>query len=118
MKSTGSFKDLVVWQKSLELSSSTYTYTSKLPANEQFGLSSQMRRAAVSVASNIAEGSRRKTRKDFLQFLYIARGSAAELETQLYIASEVYSAHNTEETLQKLGDVQRLLTALINSLRA
>ncbi len=76
-----SFKQLIVWQRSMELARALYQATNAMPRSELYGLVSQMRRAAVSIPSNIAEGKKRKTRKDFLQFLRIADGSAAELET-------------------------------------
>lgn len=116
MPQSGSFKDLVVWQKSILLARETYKATRKLPKNEDFGLSSQLRRAAVSIASNIAEGSKRGTRKDFLQFLRIANGSAAELETQFIIASAVYPESNLQVAEEVLSEVQRMLTGLMRSL--
>ena len=90
MPPTNSFRDLVVWRKSIALAKETYCVTKKLPKHETFGLSSQLQRSAVSISSNIAEGSKRGSKRDFLQFLRIANGSAAELETQLVILSEVY----------------------------
>lgn len=86
-----SFKDLTVWQKSVNLSVNIYELTAKLPNTEKFGLSSQLRRAAVAIPSNIAEGYRRNNRKEYIQFCGIALGSAAELETQLIIISESLS---------------------------
>lgn len=76
-----SFKDLVVWQKSIQLVREVYKTTEEMPKTEQYGLVSQMRRAAVAIPSNIAEGKKRGTRKDFTHFLVIASASAAELET-------------------------------------
>ena len=84
-----SYRDLVVWQKSVELSVEIYKITSKFPKDELYGLVSQMRRSAVSIPSNIAEGKNRGTRKDFAQFLRISYGSGAELETQLEIAHQL-----------------------------
>ena len=81
------FRDLIVWQRAIELTLAIYTLTEDLPRAEVYGLQSQMRRAAVSIASNIAEGSARGTRKDFKQFVCIARGSSYELQTQLVIVS-------------------------------
>ncbi|RPI59311.1 MAG: four helix bundle protein, partial [Planctomycetaceae bacterium] len=75
-----SYKDLQVWQKSMELAGQIYEATQKFPADERFGLTSQLRRAAVSVPSNIAEGYGRGTRKDYKRFLQVARGSLYELE--------------------------------------
>src|ERR1035441_3664615 len=81
-----SFKDLVVWQRSIQLTVAVYKLTSSFPPSEQFGLSNQLRRAAVSVASNIAEGYGRSTTGEYLQFLGHARGSNFEVQTQLVIA--------------------------------
>src|SRR5260221_13500607 len=84
-----SFRDLKVWNRAIELTTLVYALTADFPKAEIYGLSSQMRRAAVSVASNIAEGSARGTRKDFKQFVTIARGSNYELQTQVVIASRL-----------------------------
>ncbi len=83
------FKELKVWQKGIELVAIVYKSTTSFPDEEKYGLSAQMRRAAVSIPSNIAEGHLRKTAKDFKQFLSIARGSCAELETQIIIAHKL-----------------------------
>ena len=84
-----SYKDLVVWKKAVELAVATYQLTDKFPKEEVYGLTSQMRRAGVSVASNIAEGSIRGSKKDFCHFLRIASGSIAELETQVEISKRL-----------------------------
>src|SRR5580704_883837 len=84
-----SYRDLIVWQKSLELAEAVYTATKSFPKEEIYGLTSQMRRAAVSVASNIAEGHSRQTRGEFLQFLGMSRGSLAELQTQAILAARL-----------------------------
>jgi four helix bundle protein len=84
-----SFRDLKVWNRAIDLSTLVYALTAEFPKTEIYGLSSQMRRAAVSVASNIAEGSARGTKKDFRQFVTIARGSNCELQTQLVIAGRL-----------------------------
>jgi four helix bundle protein len=113
-----SCKDLIVWQKSAELSVFVYDLTKRFPKEELFGLSSQMRRSAVSIASNIAEGRYRGTRKDFVQFLRIAFGSGAELETQIFIAKQIYSGQNFDyikiESL--LTEVMKMLNAMIKSI--
>src|SRR3989344_2169686 len=83
------YNNLIVWQKSVKFSLKLYRITAKFPNSEKFGLISQIRRAGVSLPSNIAEGSKRSTKKDFRSFLVIASGSGAELETQLYIAKEL-----------------------------
>jgi four helix bundle protein len=85
----GTFKDLQVWQRSRRLVSSIYEKTEKFPGKEQFGLTSQLRRAVVSIPSNIAEGHRRNSNKEFQNFLVIARGSLAEVETQLILAQDL-----------------------------
>jgi four helix bundle protein len=79
-------KDLDVWKQSIELAQATYQLSAEFPASELYGLMSQMRRAAVSVASNIAEGAARNSDKEFVKFLYITLGSIAELETQYVLA--------------------------------
>ena len=84
-----SYRDLIVWQKAVELSVAVYGLTEHYPKEEIYGLISQMRRASVSIASNIAEGRYRGTRKDFCQFLRIAFGSGAELETQIEISKRL-----------------------------
>ena len=83
------FKDLKVWQKSIDLAVQVYQAMASLPADEKFGLTNQLRRASVSIPSNIAEGSSRNSQKDFSRFLEIAIGSAYEIETQLLIASDL-----------------------------
>lgn len=84
-----SYKELIVWQKSMDLVVAIYLMTESLPKEEQYGLTSQMRRAAVSIPSNIAEGRRRSTKKDFRSFLINAYGSGAELETQIEILKRI-----------------------------
>ena len=97
------FRDLRVWQKGIELVKQTYKITRTLPKDEQYTLSSQMRRAAISVPSNIAEGFRRRYDKEHKQFLNIALGSCAELETQVVIAKELgYLDNSNEQVLIEL----------------
>ena len=84
-----SYRDLIAWQRAKSLALDVYLFTRKFPKDEIYGLTSQMRRAAVSVPSNIAEGKGRYSKKEFLQFLYLARGSLLELETQLLIAHDL-----------------------------
>jgi four helix bundle protein len=114
-----SHKDLVVWQKALALAVEIYLLTERFPRAERFGLVAQMRRATVSIPSNIAEGSARRTTRDFAAFLHVARGSLAELETQLLLAGQIgyLGQMQLESTLPKLGEVGRLLTAVIAGLR-
>jgi len=111
-----SFKELVVWQRSMELAKEIYKVTEKFPKSEQYGLSSQMRRAAVSIPSNIAEGKKRRTRKDFTQFLRIAAGSAAELETQVTLSKEFFKEINFKDTETLLEETQKMLTTMIKKL--
>jgi four helix bundle protein len=110
------FTDLIVWQESHKLVVSIYGATKGFPREEVFGLSSQMRRAAVSITSNIAEGFARKTNKEKLQFYYIARGSLVELESQLYVARDVgyLDVKKFEGFLTLINSSHRLLNAFIN----
>jgi len=93
-----SFRDLKVWQKGIELVKEIYKTTKSFPKEEQYGLIAQMRRAAVSVPSNVAEGFRRRSRKEYKQFLSIALGSCAELETHVVIAKELSYIDAEKET--------------------
>ena len=111
------FRDLVVWQKAVALTKTIYETTRQFPSSEQFGLIHQLRRAAVSIPSNIAEGNARGSRKDYLRLLIIARGSLAELETQVLIAGELQYLPETAPILSKLAEVSRMLRALIDSLK-
>ncbi|HEY4476728.1 MAG TPA: four helix bundle protein [Candidatus Paceibacterota bacterium] len=113
-----SHKDLIVWQKGIDLVLSIYQLTKDFPKEEIYGLTSQIRRAAISIPSNIAEGRSRGTRKDFTQFLRVAFGSGAELETQLLIARKLsfgpeISYNKVED---QLGEVMRMLNAMIHKL--
>lgn len=99
------FRDLKVWQKGIELVKEVYATTKDFPREEQYGLSSQMRRSSVSVPSNIAEGFRRRYAKEHKQFLSIALGSCAELETQIVISKELkYIDKKSEQVLMELID--------------
>lgn len=114
-----SFKDLLAWQRGMELTLEIYKLTARFPADERFGLTSQMRRAAVSIPSNVAEGYARSTTGEYLQFLGHARGSCSELETQILLAKSLGFGEcgQLEETTKLCSDVGRLLCALMNSLR-
>ncbi|MEW6197268.1 MAG: four helix bundle protein [Planctomycetota bacterium] len=109
--------NLVVWRKAVDLAKAIHKLTNELPRTEQFGLAAQLRRAAVSVPSNIAEGNARQSRRDYIHFLTVARGSLAEVDTQLTIAEELALISGTEALRTQLAEVARLLQALINSLR-
>ena len=110
-----SYKDLIVWQKGYELVKQVYRVTAKLPQSEVFALQSQIRRSVVSIVSNIAEGSSRKTRKDYCQFLHIAYGSASELETQLFLCKDLY-ALDIKECIILHTEVSKMLRVIINKL--
>lgn len=114
-----SHKDLVVWQRSLELVIAIYELTEFFPKSEMYGLTAQMRRASVSIASNIAEGKRRGSRKDFRHFLLNSFGSGAELETQIEIAKRLSFGRklNYEPADMLLNEVMRMLNRLIFTLQ-
>lgn len=109
------YRELTVWQKALDLVVIVYKFTGSFPAQEQYGLTSQMRRAAVSIPSNIAEGSRRRG-KDTRHFLLIAFASGSELETQLEISRRLTYGNISllKETESLLGEVMRMLNKMIN----
>jgi four helix bundle protein len=113
------FRDLIVWQRAMTLVTEVYKETSHWPREEQFGLTAQVRRAAVSVPSNIAEGHGRFGAREFLHHASIAFGSLCEVETQLLIAERLsYSDRVTIETLmEQVTEVRRLLHGLLRSLR-
>lgn len=113
-----SYKNLTVWQKSYKLTIFVYALTKKFPKEELFCLVSQMRRAAVSVPSNIAEGNTRPSKKDHLHFIRIAYGSGAELETQIEISKDLnyISEKEYNESTLLLSEVMKMLNALIVSL--
>jgi four helix bundle protein len=110
------YKELIVWQKSIKLAHEVYNISKKFPKNEMYGLTSQMQRAAVSIPSNIAEGQARNHRKEFVQFLGIAYGSSAELETQLLIAKQEYSELSFDTIENLLIEIQKMLNTLIQRL--
>jgi four helix bundle protein len=112
------YKDLIAWQKSIELVTEIYRLTERFPKSEVFGLTSQMKRAAISIPSNIAEGFTRKSRLEYAHFIRIAFSSGAELETQLYIAQQLKfidkNSCGVAESL--LNEIMRMLNKLISSL--
>jgi four helix bundle protein len=114
-----SYKDLTVWQRAYQLCLETYRLTSGFPAEERYGLVSQIRRAAVSVPSNIAEGYGRRSTGEYLQSLHIAYASLSELETQILLAADLGFLKPEQSMRAKgdIGDVERLLKALIRSLQ-
>ena len=113
------YKELVAWQRGFQLCRAVYDTTRDFPTDERFGLSAQMRRAAVSVPSNIAEGYGRGTTRDYVRFLSNAKGSLSELETQLLIAQDLSYGRPTAltKTLDCLAETERVLSGLIRSLQ-
>ena len=109
-------KDLDVWKKSMDLVEEIYTLTKSFPDDEKFGLTNQIRRAIVSVPSNIAEGAARKGDKEFLQFLYIALGSLSEVETQYLIAVRLKYSKENNDLEEKINDVRRMIIGMRNYL--
>ena len=109
-------KDLEVWKKSIELVTEIYKLTSEFPTEEKFGIVNQIRRAAVSVPSNIAEGSARSSDKENLRFLDMACGSLAELETQILI-SENLGFINSQEIITKIDNIGKMLSGLKRHLK-
>ncbi len=114
-----SYKDLTVWQKAYQLCLDIYKVTKRFPKEEVYGLTSQIRRSAVSVPSNIAEGYGRRTRPAYIQFLNIAYGSVCELETQMLLSKDLAYMNDgkLKEIINDIGDVERMLTGLIKSLK-
>ncbi|MBD3903682.1 four helix bundle protein [Chryseobacterium sp. Ch-15] len=113
------FKELLVWQKSINFVTEIYELTNGFPKSEMYGLTSQIRRASISIPSNIAEGNSRRSVADYLQFLKISRGSSAEVETQLIIAQNLKFL-NEEHYLklnQDIIEISKMLNGLINSLK-
>ncbi|MDD2753800.1 MAG: four helix bundle protein [Candidatus Portnoybacteria bacterium] len=114
-----SYKDLKVWQKGLDLVIGVYALTEKFPQSEIYGLTSQMRRASVAIPSNIAEGQKRGHYKEFLQFLFIAYGSGAELKTQIEICKKLPKIKNLDYNNLELvlAEVMKMLNGLITILK-
>ena len=113
-----SFKDLRIWQKGIEIVSDIYILSKKFPKEELFNLTSQLRRSAISIPSNIAEGFKRFHNKEYKQFLFITLGSCAELETQIIIAKELKYINENEEAklVEKLDHICRMTSSLIKKL--
>lgn len=110
-------KNLEVWKRSINFVLAIYNETKRFPAEERFGLSQQMRRAAISIPSNIAEGAARKSPNELRQFLFISLGSLAELETQVLIASKLgYSGDQSEIIQKELDEIRKMLQAIINKI--
>lgn len=120
MTKVQTYKELIVWQKSMDMTVMLYSLLKKLPKVETYALGDQMRRAAISIPSNIAEGYGRNTKKEYLQFLYIANGSVCELETQLTLCVRVNYFTETEiqpimSLLSEIGKIIITITKKINS---
>lgn len=114
------FKDLKVWQRSRFLAVKIYTITKNFPKEEVYGMTNQLRRAAVSNPSNIAEGHRRGSNKEFIQFLKVARGSLAEVETQVIVSGDInyIDTKIVEEITKEIEEIGKMINGLINSLSA
>ncbi len=102
------FRELNIWKQSIQLVTELYVLVSQLPSEEKFGLKSQMCRSAVSISSNIAEGSGRTTNKDFNRFLDISMASSYELETQLIISANLYEI-DVKEIIEKINELQKMI---------
>ena len=109
------FRELKIWQKGIELVKHLYVLTEGLPNNEKFGLISQMQRCAVSIPSNIAEGSGRTTTKEFAHFLRISLSSSFELETQLILSNELYKLE-TKKLIEEINELQKMIVGFRKSL--
>ncbi len=118
MPPTRGYRDLLVWQKGMTLTKRVYELTSSFPNEERFGLVSQMRRAAVSIPSNISEGQARKSTGEFVQFISNAEGSLAELDTQLQLSVDLglCEAAQSNDTLELIQELKRMLNALRRTL--
>jgi len=119
MTSLRSYRDLIVWQKSMDLTVKVYTVSRTFPAEEKFGITSQMRRAGVSIPANIAEGQARNTTGEFLQSLGMARGSVAELETLVTLCVRLgyVTAADGASLLNDCAEINKMLNALVKSLK-
>jgi len=121
MEKIKNFKDLKIWQKGIEIVKDVYEVTASFPREELFSLTAQVRRSAILIPSNIAEGFKRYHSKEYSQFLRIALGSAAELETQLIIAKELGLIKEREEffggIVEKLDHLSKMISSLLNKLK-
>ena len=118
MKSVTTYKDLILWQKAMKLVKLTYLLIRKLPKEETYALSDQMRRAAISIPSNIAEGNGRKSKTEYIRFLDISRGSLFELETQLNIGVmlEFFNDNDVKEIFGLITEVNKMINSLVTKL--
>jgi len=115
MEKIKNFKELRIWQKGIEIVKDIYNLTRKFPKEETYGITSQMRRSAISIPSNIAEGFKRNYNKEYSQFLHMSLGSAAELETQLIIAKELGFANEKDivDICEKLNYLSKMISSLL-----
>lgn len=113
-----SHKELEVWQRAYGFCKAIYRLTGRFPDDERFGLTSQLRRNAISIPSNIAEGYNRNSTRDYIRFLWIAQGSLAELDTQVMLSRDLDIARGqvVDDVLEEVGHLERMLLALIRSL--
>ncbi len=118
MEKIKSYKDLLVWQKGIEIVLMVYKITSSFPEEEKFGLTSQLRRAAVSIPSNIAEGWGRGTKAQYAHFLKISRGSLLEIETQLVISEKLNYTNNENNILSLIDEESKMLNSLIKKVES
>ena len=117
MKKISSHKDLEIWKLSMELVVSIYNLTRNYPSSEKFNLIQQLQRAATSIPSNISEGAARKSKKEFIYFLSIARGSLSEVETQLIISERLEYINNDSLPYQEIKSLRIMISSLINNLQ-
>ena len=119
-KRINSYRDLIVWQKSIDLIEALHPALQRLPREELFGLNSQLRKSSLSVPSNISEGHDRNSKNEFLHFLGIARGSLAEVQTQIHVAGRLryWPEKEVEALLARTYEISKMLTALMKSLKA
>ena len=111
------FRDLLVWQRSVEFVVRIYKLIEQLPNEEKYALADQMRRAAISIPSNISEGHGRNSTKEYIQFLYIALGSASEIETQIVIGKKLGYFSNIDLEEKEINEIKKMLNGLISSLK-
>lgn len=112
-----SFRELIVWQKSMDLCEEIYEIVSSFPPSEVYGLTAQLKRAVISIPSNIAEGASRNSTKEFIQFLYIANGSLSEVETQLELAVRLKFIGEEKIPVENIKYIRVMLLSLIRSLK-
>lgn len=112
-----SHHDLDVWKKAIDFVEDIYKISSNFPKEEIYGLTSQIRRASVSIPSNIAEGAARQSNKEFIQFLYIALGLISEVETQLFIAERLDFVNKTEQIVEQITNIKKMIQGLIKYLK-